>query len=421
MSHSDVLDSKSGAGYSRERAIALRAANVREVLAGAGYAWISPAVSASEWQQLQRYLDAAVVSAAVQKEIADLHRQGTRQYGNLVYTNPATQSLIDKAKRGYVPVGKWDDRVRLDHGRLLSGDALTPVTDNPDEADYLEQVRKTLESQGVWLRLSPKTVRDRSGWGPDPRQYEVWLSLGPSGDPIPVKKHGIDRAALLGTTAIGAGYYSAVHDGPVEKMLEREIGRLSREIESGRNHHAELGRIRSGALPGVAKVADLLGGATFPDIVLWQEPHKLLVRAMDLRTKGKIFGARAMLVVAALATRNAARLLAQYVDKTTAGAGTGVKILQVAEIAGAVAGAVLLVHGVGVAVARAGAGRAGAIASDAALDALAEREVARYVARNPELAAELNQVRVVAGPKGTVLGNIKGGHSAGHGSGFHGW
>ncbi|MBL8223251.1 MAG: hypothetical protein JNL62_28715, partial [Bryobacterales bacterium] len=223
-------------------------------------------------------------------------------------------------------------------------------------------------------------------WGPDPRQYEVWLSLGPSGDPIPVKKHGIDRAALLGTTAIGAGYYSAVHDGPVEKMLEREIGRLSREIESGRNHHAELGRIRSGALPGVAKVADLLGGATFPDIVLWQEPHKLLVRAMDLRTKGKIFGARAMLVVAALATRNAARLLAQYVDKTTAGAGTGVKILQVAEIAGAVAGAVLLVHGVGVAVARAGAGRAGAIASDAALDALAAYGIEEAVVNAHHLA-----------------------------------
>lgn len=414
--------SKPDASYSRERAIALKAASARDVLSDAGFAWLAPAISAGQWQQLQRYLDAAVLDQSVKQEVEALRRQGTRQYGNIVYTSPEAQRLIDKAKRGHVPAGKGDSRVRLDYKRLLSADALKPVTDSPDEADYLEQqARKALEDQGVWLQLAPKIVGGQSGWSFDVRRYQVWLTLGPSGDPIPVKKSCIDRAALLGNTAIGSGYYKNVHTGPIETMLEREIERLSREISSGRSHHAELRKLRTGALPGVAKVAELLGGASFPDIDMWEEPRKLVLRAMDLRTKGKVFGSRAMLVVAALATRNGARLLSQYVGKTAAGAAIGVKLLTVVEITCAVASAVLAVHFMGVAVARAGASRAGTAAADAALDALAEREVAKYVARNPEFATELNQVRVVAGPKGTVLGGAKGGHSAGYGGGFGSW
>ncbi len=87
---------------------------------------------------------------------------------------------------------------------------MTPTTDNPDEADYLEGVRKTLETRGVWLRLSPKLVRDaddRSRWVTDPRHFEVWLSLGARGDTIPTKSGRIDREALLNTRVLGAGYY----------------------------------------------------------------------------------------------------------------------------------------------------------------------------------------------------------------------
>ena len=122
--------------------------------------------------------------------------------------------------------------------------------------------------------------------------------------------------------------------------------------------------------------------------------------------------------MAALSVRNAAQLLSNYVDNTASGAERAVKILKVARTAGEVAGVVLMVTGVGaVAMGLARAGTAVAV-TDASIDALAEREVARYLARNPELASELNQVRLVPGPRGTILGGMRGGHSAGAGNAF---
>jgi hypothetical protein len=126
------------------------------------------------------------------------------------------------------------------------------------------------------------------------------------------------------------------------------------------------------------------------------------------------------LVVAALSVRNAAQLLSRFVDDTTSGAERAVKVLKVARTAGKVAEVGLMVTGVGaVAV---GLAKSGAVAvTEASVDALAERTLARYLARNPELGSELSQVRLVPGPKGTILGGVKGGHSAGVGTGFTSW
>jgi len=184
--------------------------------------------------------------------------------------------------------------------------------------------------------------------------------------------------------------------------------------------HAQLGRIRRQAAPGVVGVSDVLGGANFPSDDIWKGPSQLVQSAMSLSASDKIYGCRALLVVAALSVRNAAQLLSNYVDNTASGAERAVKVLKVARTAGEVAGVVLMVTGVG-AVAM-GLARTGAVAAtEASVDALAEREVARYLARNPELASELNQVRLVPGPRGTILGGIKGGHSAGVGQGFASW
>jgi hypothetical protein len=410
--------------YSRTRAISLKAATIGEVLATAGFVLVLNKLTAAQRQKLQRYVDAVVVDPVVRQEANALYQKGTRQYGELIVMDPAMKRRAQRVMGDFIPIADLDDCVRLNDKQMLDDDALTPTTDNPDEADYLDGVRKTLETRGVWLRLSPKLMRDaddRSRWVTDPRHFEVWLSLGARGDTIPTKSGRIDREALLNTRVLGAGYYVKVDRGSVKSALDREIRRLSSEIDDGMAQHAQLGRIRRQAAPGVVPVSDLLGGANFPSDEIWKGPSQLVQSAMSLSASDKIYGCRALLVVAALSVRNAAQLLSNYVDNTASGAERAVKILKVARTAGEVAGVVLMVTGVGaVAMGLARAGTAVAV-TDASIDALAEREVARYLARNPELASELNQVRLVPGPRGTILGGIKGGHSAGVGQGFASW
>ncbi len=409
--------------YSRNRAVSLQAATIGEVLRIAGFMPILAQLTAAQRQKLQRYLDAAVVDPVVRNESSALYQKGTKYYGELVVVDPEMKRRAQRVMGDFIPVSDLDDCVRLNFTQMLDVSAFTPTTDDPDEAEYLGVIRKTLEARGVWLRLAPKRVRDAqdpSRWVTDPRHFEVWLSLGARGDTIPTKSGRIDREALLGTRVFGAGYYVHVDRGPVQTALEREVRRLSSEIDDGMEQHVQLARIRRQAATGVVAVSDVLGGADFPSDEIWKGPSQLLLRAMDLKAAGKIYGCRALLVVAALSVRNAAQLLSRFVDNTTAGAERAVKVLKVARTAGKVAEVGLMVTGVGaVAV---GLAKSGAVAvTEASVDAIAERELARYLARNPELASELSQVRLVPGPRGTILGGVKGGHSAGVGTGFTSW
>jgi hypothetical protein len=409
--------------YSRNRAVSLQAATIGEVLRIADFLPILPQLTSAQRQKLQRYLDAAVVDPAVRNEASALYQKGTKYYGELVVVDPEMKRRAQRVMGDFIPVSDLDDCVRLNFTQMLDASAFTPTTDDPDEAEYLGVIRKTLEARGVWLRLAPKRVRDAqdpSRWVSDPRHFEVWLSLGARGDTIPTKSGRIDREALLGTRIFGAGYYVHVDRGPVQTALEREVRRLSSEIDDGMEQHVQLARIRRQAATGVVAVSDVLGGADFPSDEIWKGPSQLLLRAMDLKAAGKIYGCRALLVVAALSVRNAAQLLSRFVDNTTSGAERAVKVLKVARTAGKVAEVALIVTGVGaVAV---GLAKSGAVAvTEASVDAIAERTVARYLARNPELASELSQVRLVPGPKGTILGGVKGGHSAGVGTGFTSW
>ena len=409
--------------YSRNRAISLQAATIGEVLGIAGFIPILAQLTPAQRQKLQRYMDAAVVDPVVRNESSALYQKGTKYYGELVVVDPEMKRRAQRVMGDFIPVSDLDDCVRLNFTQMLDASEFTPTTDDPDEAEYLGVIRKTLEARGVWLRLAPKRVRDAqdpSRWVTDPRHFEVWLSLGARGDTIPTKSGRIDREALLGTRVFGAGYYVHVDRGPVQTALEREVRRLSSEIDDGMEQHVQLARIRRQAATGVVAVSDVLGGADFPSDEIWKGPSQLLLRAMDLKAAGKIYGCRALLVVAALSVRNAAQLLSRFVDNTTSGAERAVKVLKVARTAGKVAEVGLMVTGVGaVAV---GLAKSGAVAvTEDSVDAIAEREVARYLARNPELASEISQVRLVPGPRGTILGGVKGGHSAGAGTGFTSW
>jgi hypothetical protein len=396
---------------------------VGSFLVPAGFPAVLVQLTSAQINQLQRYLDAAVVDPAVKQKADAVYRKGTKVSGRLVYTDPETQRRVDRVMREYIPVQALDDTVRLDLSKLLDPKALAPTTDNPDEAEYLESVRKSLDRQGVWLRIAPKLVKDPDDPSRrmyDGKHFDVWLSLGPRGDGIPTKTGRIDREALLSTQIIGANYWRKVDQGPVESALDRQVQTLRSQIEDGMALHAEMTKIRNQAAIGVVAISDVLGGANFPSYQIWDGPNTLVLNAMKIRNAGLTWGSNLLLIVAAVSVRNAANLLNTYIAKTTSGAARTVKVLKVARTAGKVAEAGLAIA-TGAAIVTGAGAASGVAAADAVVDAAAEKELAKYVARNPELAGELNSVKLVPGPRGTVVGNIKGGHSAGVGEGFHKW
>jgi hypothetical protein len=405
----------------RQRAKELKAADARATLQSS-LPFVLAHMTEAHVQQMQRVLDAAVVNPVVQKEANELYQRSiVAQSGELTMRDPEMVRRSDKAMEAFISVTDADKRIRLDFEALLDPDALKATTDNPDEAEYLGSVRQTLARRGVWLRFEKKLVEDPedpSRHVYDPRLFEAWLSLGPDGDAIPTETGRLTRKALLGTTAFGAGYYEHVHRGPVQAALDREINRLLSEIDSGWAQHNMVAKIRREAFFGVVEVSDWLGGADFPDQSIWEQPHRLVLQALNLNTGGNVRAAQAFLVAAAIVTRNAGQLLADYIDESSEGAESAVKVLTVVKTAGEVAEIGLAVTGVGAAV------RGAAVAGGAAggsVDAAAERLVTKYVAENPSIAGELSQVRWVPGPRGSVAGGVKPGTSSGAGTGWHRW
>lgn len=408
----------------RQRAIAAKAADARTLLQTT-LPFVYAQMNDAQVEQMQRVLDAVVLDPLVEKEADEIYRRSViASSGSIVLRD---EKLVRRSYRlmeqNYIPISKADQRIRLDVDKLLDADALKPVTDNPDEAAYLGRVKQTLANKGVWLRFSTRLVRDPgdpSRHVVDPRSIEVWLSLGPDGDTIPTKSGKLTRDALLRTTLLGAGYYEKVYLGPVQAALEKEVRRLTTEIDAGLEQHQQLAAIRRKAFPGVVEVSDALGRADFPSQSIWDPPHRFVLKAMELNVGGNVRGSQAFLLTAAVLTRNAAHQLASYIDATSSGAERAVKVLKVARTAGHVAEIGLAVTGI-YGLARGGAALAGGGAAEAEVDALAEKVVKDYVAKNPEIAGELGSVRWVPGPKGSIGSAIKPGGSSGYGTGWHKW
>jgi hypothetical protein len=323
-------------------AIVFGAASITTVLEQAGFAPVLALLDAKQRMQLQRYLDSVAVNPNLKAMADDLISHGwiTTYWGGRRIVDPKVQRKANKLLQESIPVHRGDDRVQLKIDDLLDAKAFQPTTDNPDEAEYMERVRYTLQHRGVWLRINSKFRRnaeDPSMLEKDPHHFEVWLSLGPDGDHIPTKGGRIDRKALLATQLFGAGYYTDVHDGQVQRRLHAEMKRLSDSIQYGRDLHWEMSKIRDDAKPGVVFVSDLIGGADFPSSDIWNAPHKALVRAMELNNEGTTYGCRAMLVLAAIGTRQSMHLITGYIDDTTDGASLAVKGLKVLKTAGEVA------------------------------------------------------------------------------------
>lgn len=407
----------------RKRAIALKAADARTLLRK-HLPYVLHVLTPTQLAQVQRVLDAEVVNPEIAKQANEVYRKSvTAQSGNLVLRDEKTVNRAYRIMATQIKASESDQHIRLDFKRLLTVDALKPATDNPDEAEYLVRVRNTLENKGIWLRFDNELVRDPedpSRWIVDPRTFRAWLCVGYDGDAIPTNDGQLDREELLGTVLFGAGYYDAVHRGPTQRSLERQIAILSVEIDFGIQEHHRL-IMRKAKAPIVSGISDFVGGADLPDRTIWDYPQKMLLKAMDMNKGGNVFKSPPYLVIAAIAARNNANLLAQYADDSASGAGRVITVLKVAKTAGQVAEVGLAVTGVTGIVRGTVRVAGGTAAGDAAVDAAAERMIAKHYAKDAEIMSDLNKVKWVPQPKGSVAGGVKPGTSSGAGTGFRKW
>lgn len=369
-------------------------------------------------QQMQRVLDAAVINPKIQREAKELYDRSIRaKSGRLSVQNAELVAAAERKEKQLIRVTDMDRRILLDFRKLLAPDALIPKTDNPDELKYLQQIAKTLSARGVWLRFAPQIIPDSQ----DPSRYvlggqtfTVWLSLGPDGDTIPTDTGYLDRKALLGTTAIGAGYYSHVYKGPVMSALEGQIRLLQYQIETGVSEHDLLEQRYREAFFGVAEISDFIGGADLPGRKIWDQPYRLLSRARQQKLDGDLEGTATYLVAAAVSTRVALQLLDSYAKASMAGAERVGKVLTAIETAGKIAEFGLTIID-GIAIVRGGIrfvrevramqrgelwgvvpGVTGARAAAAeSVDVAGERAVRDYAARNMATAGDVARFRYV--------------------------
>lgn len=405
----------------RQKAKELGAQDAQALIATVPY--LARLLSKQQIAEIQKVLDAAVLNPIYMEEYNKARKDSViSRAGDLVLRDRAKERKAYRILDKIVRVSESDQHIRVDHNKMLTADALVPRTNNPDEADYLVKVRGTLNSKGVWLRLTQPWVSLGEGqYRPDPKVWEFRFSLGYDGDTIPTDDAIIDRDELLHTTMLGAGYYRAVLTGSVQTKIDRTLSRLENERDNGWDLHTLLIKNHNSAAPGVAKVSDWLGGAELPKTTIWDRPHNLMMKARYANLAGDVITAQVFLVAAAHAVEYNAQLLADYTGRTIDGAASAVKILKVAKTAGQVAEVALVLTGIGAVgskLLRAAGGKA--MSTEARYEA-AEQLARKYAKENGISQAELRSVRYVPQPKGTVLGNIKGGHSAGYGTGFETW
>jgi len=374
-------------------------------------------LSKGDVAKVQKVLDAAVLNPMYEEAYRKAMRNAvTARSGGMVLRD---RTKVRRARRildRRIEISRSDLATRVDFNRMLAADALSPRTDNPDEIRYLTKVRQVLIQRGVWLRLGQPWEAQQ---GRDPTMWEFWFSLGPNGDTIETADAMIDREELLETTMLGAGYYRSVLTGEVQTRLDQAMDRFDTEYDNGWSLHTELMRNRHQAAIGVAKTADVMGGADFPDVSIWKKAHTLRIKAAQANVGGDVIKAQTYLLKATLEVKDNATLLWNYLDRTIQGGERAVAALKVANAAGIVAETVLMVVGAGYLIKAVRLGSTRALARES-VDELAERYVDYVCKKHGFSAAELKIPRAVRPAGATKLGS-GGGHSRGYGVGSHRW
>jgi hypothetical protein len=339
--------------HGRQHAIQLGATDAKALLKSK-LPFLLPILTPAEIGQVQKVLDAAVVNPALQKDYADASRKNAaaeRARGvfsdGAVYRTPDS-SQMRKISAELIDVTKDDKHIRLQHPKLLAHDALKALSDNADEAAFLQAVTRALSSKGVYLRIEPSRMRDpddRSRTVVSNKEFDVWLSFGFDGDAIPTKDGRLTRDNLLDTTAIGAGYYTQVIKGNVQTRFNETADRLRRKNKDGLSLHQDQEGARATAAPGVVGISDYLGDADYPSEKMWDQPWKLLEEARSLnKGAGNIVQASKKLVQGAMLADFAGERLNNYINATVKGAARAVFAAKVVVVVTSIIEAALNVY-----------------------------------------------------------------------------
>lgn len=376
----------------RKRAADLKALDVRELIR-ATLPEIPALMSASQIDQLQRVVDAAVINANVVERYEQLDRltiKGRNQSGQPV-RDPRDPNIArrDQVLKQKVAVRPAEGAVHLELKKLLTHDGLKPTSDNPDEAAYLLEVAHVYETQGVYLLLEEDSSAVAKNLPPNnPKHWRVQLLLGykPGAvfEPITTATGKLNRKALLSVTRLGAGYYKRVHQGATDKMLSKAMDKLSTQINQGRQEYL-FWRPTPGV--SVARVSDLLGGAHYPPERTWTEPHHHILQARNLKNGGQYRKAFQLTILAGVEAAVAAELLNNYVAATKKGAARAVSVLNVLQVAGEVSQILLAVFSIASGLFRLLSVRGGAAAAGEGAGAAAGGEVGAGATAGGEVGA----------------------------------
>jgi hypothetical protein len=204
---------------------------------------------------------------------------------------------------------------------------------------------------------------------------------------------------------LGAGYYTAAHTGPMQTKLKKLLARIEVEYDDCYAEHMRvLDRYRRAA-PGVAEISDFLGGADLPSIGIWDRPHKMILKALNVNLGGDVITAQVYFVVAAMIVTHNAQLLADHAERSSAGAAAAVTILEAVKTAAQVVETGLTIFGVGAGIRalRVGGEAATGLARHRALEEATEKLMVDYAKKNGISAAELSVRKYVPQPPGTKL------------------
>jgi hypothetical protein len=234
-------------------------------------------------------------------------------------------AYLNVEKAGYV-------QVRIAYEKLLTSDAFKTTSDNPDEAAHLLAVARALAERGVWLYVKQNPLSVGLILGHDRSSYGY----------IPIGAGKLDRSVIRKIWVNGVDYDRAVRKGPTLTLLKNAIRSIDAQRSQGWHEHRWWWEHRR-EFPIVSRVSDLVGGADWPDPLMWIEPQTHLATAFRLIGEGKLTEAGKFVVLAAWQVDWRARVLDAYIDATRSGAQRAVDVLEIAAAAGEIAETVLTV------------------------------------------------------------------------------